>query len=131
MSVPGLFPCLAYRDAPAAIAWIEGALGGRVLSRHDDDSGRVMHAEVAVGEGVVMLGSDGVGLEIAAGTGCVYLVVSPDEIDEHHARAAAPAAKVVRPLDATDYGSRDYVVRDPEGVLWCAGTYRPEAPAAG
>jgi uncharacterized glyoxalase superfamily protein PhnB len=31
----------------------------------------------------------------------------------------------VRPLHDTDYGSRDYMIRDPEGNLWSVDTYRP------
>lgn len=36
-------------------------------------------------------------------------------------------SEVVMELTDQDYGSRDYVARDPEGNLWCFGTYRPEA----
>src|SRR6266540_1434370 len=37
-------------------------------------------------------------------------------------------AEVVRPLEDTDYGSRGYTARDPEGNLWSFGTYQPAAP---
>jgi uncharacterized glyoxalase superfamily protein PhnB len=46
------------------------------------------------------------------------------------ARATAAGATVLRELHETDYGSRDFAVRDPEGNLWSFGTYRGE-PAAG
>jgi uncharacterized glyoxalase superfamily protein PhnB len=42
------------------------------------------------------------------------------------ARATAAGATVVRAPRDEDYGSRDFVVRDPEGVFWCFGTYAGE-----
>jgi uncharacterized glyoxalase superfamily protein PhnB len=46
-------------------------------------------------------------------------------VDALHERAKAAGAEVVmEPMD-TDYGSRDFAIRDPEGNLWNFGTYRP------
>ena len=49
--------------------------------------------------------------------------------------AKAAGARIVRELVDTDYGSRDYAARDPEGHLWSFGTYQPFAtqhpPSAG
>jgi uncharacterized glyoxalase superfamily protein PhnB len=47
--------------------------------------------------------------------------------DRHHAKATAAGAQVVRGLEDTDYGSREYSVRDLEGNLWSFGTYDPYA----
>ena len=52
-----------------------------------------------------------------------------DDVDAHHARAVAAGAEVVRAPAATDYGARDYSVRDLEGRLWSFGTYDPYAEA--
>jgi uncharacterized glyoxalase superfamily protein PhnB len=52
--------------------------------------------------------------------------VVTDEPDALHDRAVAAGAEVVAPLHDTDYGSRDFAVRDPEGNLWSFGTYRGE-----
>jgi len=53
----------------------------------------------------------------------VYVYV--EDVDAHHARARAAGAEIVRPLQDTDYGSREYSVRDLEGHLWSFGTYHP------
>ena len=59
--------------------------------------------------------------ELPAGTGSVYVVTdSPDEL---FARAEAAGATVIRGLTDQDYGSREFTVRDPEGVFWSFGTY--------
>ena len=62
------------------------------------------------------------------GSFAAYVVT--DEPDALSARATAAGATVLRELHETDYGSRDFAVRDPEGNLWSFGTYRGE-PAAG
>lgn len=56
--------------------------------------------------------------ERAPGAASVHLVV-----DDPDARYATAAATVVRPPEDTDYGSRQFVVADPEGNLWSLGTW--------
>src|SRR6478752_9415626 len=51
-----LYGYLSYRDAPAAIAWLE-ALGLRVVSRQDGPDGTVQHAELRLDRAVVMVAS--------------------------------------------------------------------------
>jgi uncharacterized glyoxalase superfamily protein PhnB len=53
-------------------------------------------------------------------------VVVPDA-DAVHARAVAAGAEIIRPLQDTPYGSREFAVRDPEGHSWSVGTYDPWA----
>lgn len=49
--------------------------------------------------------------------------------DAHHDRAKAAGARIVRELQDTDYGSREYSARDFEGNLWSFGTYDPRTAA--
>jgi uncharacterized glyoxalase superfamily protein PhnB len=124
-----VYPFLTYRDARAAIEWLEKAFG---FGRHlvvDGPDGSVVHAELTNGEGMVMLASereDGGRFGHHAGQGWLYVVVA--DADAHHERARRAGAEIV--MEPTDqvYGSRDYSARDPEGNLWSFGTYRPEAP---
>lgn len=123
------YPSLRYHDAAAAIEWLEEAFGFSLVDAHRGDDGRVAHAEVGYGDGIVMLGSesddgDGQTSGQRAGKGWVYVVT--DEPDALFERATAAGAEVVRPLADQDYGSRDFAVRDPEGNLWSFGTYGPE-----
>ena len=53
----------------------------------------------------------------------VYICVN--DIDAHYARAKDAGAEITRDLQDTDYGSREYTARDPEGHLWGFGTYLP------
>jgi uncharacterized glyoxalase superfamily protein PhnB len=51
------------------------------------------------------------------------------DVDAHYARAKGAGAEIVRPLDDTPYGSREYAARDPEGQVWSFGTYDPWSEA--
>jgi uncharacterized glyoxalase superfamily protein PhnB len=129
---PNIFPALRYRDADAAIEWLERAFGFEEKAVHRDGDGVVQHAELRLGDGLVMLGQvrpdgwlgDAVSDAGAAPTS-IYVVV--EDPDAHHARAAEAGAEIIRPLTDQDYGSRDYGARDLEGNAWSFGTYDPYA----
>ena len=140
MGHPSMFPCLSYRDAPAAIEWLCAAFGFEKVVVYEGANGTVEHAELRLGNGMVMLGSpkgEAAGPNAEGGPNdwsqSIYVVLP--EVDAHHARAKAAGARIVRELVDTDYGSRDYAARDPEGYLWSFGTYQPFAtqhpPSAG
>lgn len=126
-------PFLNYEDASAALDWLTKAFGFERTEVHTGEDGTVAHAEMRFADGMIMLGSAGendLGMktprELGAVNQGVYVIVD-NGIDEHYERAVAAGAEVVRPLHDTDYGSRDYIVRDPEGNLWSFGTYRPDS----
>ncbi|HEY7256924.1 MAG TPA: VOC family protein [Solirubrobacterales bacterium] len=125
-----LFPVIRYRDPDAAIEWLGRAFGLTERVVHRDDSGNVMHAELELGDGTVMIGhADPSGWmgggppQPLASTVSLYAVI--EDPDAHHDRAVAAGATVVRELTDQSYGSREYSARDLEGNLWSFGTYRP------
>ena len=123
------YASVRYEDADAAIEWLQAVLGFEAQELVRDDDGNVVHAEVRLGDGLVMLSQAGVGREpfssLPAVAGITYIAI--DDVDGLHERAAAAGGDIaVAPLD-TDYGSRDFTVRDPAGHLWSFGTYRPVA----
>lgn len=119
---------LSYDDPRAARAWLR-ALGFEdgILVPGERD-GEVQHSEMLWPEGGrVMVSSrgkkDGT-FVAAAGAATVYVVVDdPDAVWE---RATALGVRVDRPMEDTDYGSRGFSVRDPEGNSWSFGTYAGE-----
>ena len=121
------YPSFRYRDARAAIDWLVEALGFEVGMVVDGEGDRdVAHAELTLGSGMIMLGSESTSADRwgpHAGQGWVYVAV--EDPDALHERATGAGAEVVmEPMD-TDHGSRDFAIRDPEGNLWNFGTYRP------
>jgi uncharacterized glyoxalase superfamily protein PhnB len=113
-----IYPVIRYRDAQAGIDFLERAFGFRRVQVYEEE-GAVVHAELAYGNGMVMIGP----ATGAATTGWSYVVV--DDADAHYEQAKAAGAEITRPIEDQSYGSRDYSARDPEGNVWSFGTYRP------
>lgn len=128
---PKLYACLSYRNPATAIEFLMRAFGFvTVLIVHDDD-GAITHAEIALGQEIVMLGSSKpelgwispLDLPAVNSTICAFV---PD-VDAHCARTLSEGATLLRPLADTSYGAREYSVKDLEGHHWHFGTYRPTA----
>jgi uncharacterized glyoxalase superfamily protein PhnB len=123
-TAPTIYPSLRYRDARAGIDWLKATFGFDERVVYENEDGTVAHAELSFGPSIVMLGSekdDTYGSHI----GQSWAYVAVEDADERYERARAAGAEIVRELADTDYGSRDFAVRDPEGNLWSFGTYRP------
>jgi len=128
---PRLYPTIRCRDAEAMIAWLKDVLGfsEHVVYRGE---GGVQHAELAFGSSILMLGQDRDdaygrmvgGLENRL-TDSLYLAIA--DADALFAKVKASGVKIEREPYTTDYGSRDFICRDPEGNLWSFGTYWPKA----
>jgi uncharacterized glyoxalase superfamily protein PhnB len=118
-------PVLVYDDGDKAIRFLCEAFGFTENAVHRTPDGTIAHAELAYGGAVIGLSERVAGASSVFDLGpcAVYVVV--DDPDAHHDRAVAAGAEVVYPLTDQDYGSRDYAVRDPEGFVWCFGTYVP------
>jgi uncharacterized glyoxalase superfamily protein PhnB len=129
-----IIPALRYRDAHAAIAFLCEAFGFEMQAVYEGKDGKVEHAQLTFGNGMIMLGSErdteyGRLIKSVAAAGAptsgIYLIVS--DADAHHARAKAAGAEILIELVTQDYGGRDYTCRDPEGHVWTFGTYDPWA----
>jgi uncharacterized glyoxalase superfamily protein PhnB len=125
---PQVWPTLRARDARALIRFLVDAFGFIEVAAYGEGD-HVAHAELAWPPGGgIMLGShrDDPADPWALSPGTFGAYVVTDDPDGLHDRAVKAGATVVRELHDTDYGSRDFAVRDPEGNLWSFGTYRGE-----
>jgi uncharacterized glyoxalase superfamily protein PhnB len=128
-----IMPTLRYRDAPAAIDWLCKVFGFARHAVYPGPDHTIGHAELTLGGGMIMLGShkeDGSGFKSPADFGgfetrSAYIVVA--DADAVYARAREAGGTIVRELQNTDYGSREFAVKDPEGQSWAVGTYNPWA----
>ncbi|GAB3681198.1 VOC family protein [Actinocorallia lasiicapitis] len=125
---PQVWPTLRANDAYGLIKFLVEAFGFTETVVHGDGK-TVHHAELAWPEGGgIMLGSvrdvpdDKWALQ-PGGFGCYVVTDQPDEL---HRRAVSAGAEITMAPMTTDYGSRDFTARDPEGNLWSFGTYRGE-----
>jgi uncharacterized glyoxalase superfamily protein PhnB len=117
-------PVLHYRDPEKALAFLTEAFGFREHAVHRGDDGRIAYVELEFGGCYFGFGVPH-GDDSPFDLGPTVVYVALDDPDAHHARAVAAGAEIVMGLSDQDYGSRDYAARDPEGNVWCFGTYRP------
>ncbi len=126
-----IFPILRYNDARSAIRWLCTTFGF-VEAFSVPDSGRIVrHAQLKLVTNVIMLGSvrpdDGMTSPQVLGISTQALCVYVDDLDAHFERAQSAGAEITSPPKDTDFGAREYHVRDLEGHLWTFGTYLPDA----
>jgi len=123
-----VWPTLRARDARALIRFLTDAFGFEPTVVYGEGE-QVDHAELSWPPGGgIMLGSaregDGTGVTAPGGFSAYVVTAEPDAL---HARARAAGAEITAEPHDTDYGSRDFAARDPEGNRWSFGTY-PGAP---
>lgn len=137
ISSSSVIPCVRYRDAMAAIEWLCRNVGFRKQLVVPGEGGRVLHAQLILGGGMLMLGSADNGdseygrqirqPEEVGGfeTQSPYLMVV--DADEVYRRVKADGGRIVIEIKDEAYGGRGFSCRDPEGHLWNIGTYDPWA----
>jgi uncharacterized glyoxalase superfamily protein PhnB len=137
--VQRIVPMIAYEDAGAAIDWLSEAFGFRERreQRFTAEDGTVTHAELERDGAIVMLATPSAEYRgpkrhreiceqarrwqdnpwVVDG-----LFVAVDDVEAHHAQAAAAGASVIRPLeDSREADMRLYTAEDPEGHRWMFG----------
>ncbi|HEU4998258.1 MAG TPA: VOC family protein [Lapillicoccus sp.] len=126
---------LGYRDATAAIDWLQRALGFDLVRRWPEDGDTVAHAELRRGDAALTLYTDEVGYDRppvkgdTSGIGIYLAVPAAEDVDELYASATAAGGSSVWVPEQSEWNYRCRVV-DPQGVEWTVGTYRPGEPAA-
>ncbi|HEV7731051.1 MAG TPA: VOC family protein [Candidatus Binatia bacterium] len=129
-----MIPTMRYDDAPRMIEWLCAAFGFEQHFVVPGDGGTIAHAQLSHGGGMIMCGSArddewgrivGSARSLGGLTSSVYVVIT--DPDAHCAHARAAGAEILYGPRDTDYGSREYCARDPEGQVWNFGTYDPWA----
>jgi len=128
---PGpVVPRIFYEDVNEAIAWLCGAFGfTERLRTPPGPDGAIHHAQLAVGEGAVILTGRSRGKEAAAPGGAgpdllhpreflQALQVRVEDVDGHFERAQRFGARILHPPASHSFGERQYTAADLEGHLW-------------
>jgi uncharacterized glyoxalase superfamily protein PhnB len=130
-----LVPGLRYSDGPAAIDFLVNAFGFERQLVIPGEGGTIAHAQLVLGEAMIMLGSQP-SAELhailatpseAGGRVTHTIYVKVEDPDAHYARAIAAGAVIVRDIADQDFGGRAYLCRDPEGHCWQFGSFDPWA----
>jgi uncharacterized glyoxalase superfamily protein PhnB len=137
-NLPAIIPMMAYQDVASALEWLAKTFGFRERMRFEDPDGRITHAEMELGGGVIMLANPTPEYqsprrhretcELARAWSRVPwvidgLLVYVDDVDEHFGRAKAAGATILSEPEDQTYGDRNYRVEDLEGHRWMFATH--------
>jgi uncharacterized glyoxalase superfamily protein PhnB len=125
---PRISSSLVYQDAAKAIDWLCRAFGFEVRLKVEGDDGKIVHSELTLGGGVIMVGSEGRrplrnSPRSIGDVNTQSLMVYVDNVDAHCARARAAGAQILEEPSVHDYGKeywadRTYEAQDLEGHRW-------------
>ena len=129
---PDVIPMIAYEDGPAALEWLSRAFGFRERTRMIDAAGRLTHAEMEAGSGLIMLATPTPDYrgprrhrdqcdQARRWSTVPYVIdgvlVAVADVDSHYAGARSAGAHVLSAPEDTGHG-RQYRVEDLEGHRW-------------
>jgi uncharacterized glyoxalase superfamily protein PhnB len=120
---PAFISSLVYQDNRAALKWLQNAFGFEVNEVLTDGEGKIAHAEMSYGDGIIMVGTEWADWTRSpasiGGKNTQRIHVRVERgIDEHCARARQAGAKIVMEPDDMFYGERSYIAADLEGHHW-------------
>jgi PhnB protein len=125
-------PHLIMNDASSALDWYQKALGAEITNRSPGPDGKIMHAEMRVGNSLIMLNDEMGGGKSAKALGGspVSLWVYVEDCDAMFKRAVAAGATVPpgpmgEPADQF-WGDRSGSLVDPEGYTWTIATRKED-----
>ena len=115
-------PSLVIAGAAKAIEFYKKAFGAVEKSRFPAPNGTLMHAEIRIGDSIIMMGDEmpeqgGRGPKSLGGSP-VTLFIYQDNVDAAWKRAVNAGAKVVMPLSDQFWGDRGGCLEDPFGHNW-------------
>ncbi len=131
-SAPGgdIIPCLIYRDIAQAIDWLFDAFGFQERLRIADADGKVGHAQLAIGQGGILLGAPRIGQGFANAPDTAEqrpprpndfshtLLVRVEDVDRHFQHASERGAHILSPPQTCPFGERQYTAEDLDGHRW-------------
>jgi PhnB protein len=125
-------PYLIIQGAAAALSFYEKAFGATELFRMPNPDGKIGHAEIKIGDSVIMLADEHPergyrGPQSLGGTS-VSLMVYVEQVDQVFKQALAAGAKELQPVTNQFYGDRSGTLTDPFGHLWTIATHVEDVP---
>ena len=123
-------PYLVVKDAAGAIDYYKKVFGAQELFRLSGPDGKVGHAELKVGDSIVMLADEAPQMGALSpptiGGSPVRILLYVENVDEIVPRAVAAGAKIVRPVADQFYGDRAGGIEDPFGHYWHVATHKED-----
>jgi PhnB protein len=123
-------PYLAVKNAAEAIDWYKRALGATEILRFEHE-GKVGHAEIRIGDSIVMLSDEwpeGGHLAPQSGGNSVSLMLYVEDVDSVFRQAIDAGATEKRAVEDQFYGDRSGTLTDPFGHRWHISTHVEDVP---
>ena len=119
-NMPRISAYLLYEDVAGALDWLARAFGFRERMRMPGAEGKILHAEMELADGVIMMGNPGADYRNPKRLGHVtqHLYVYVDDVDGHYEHARKAGATILEKPEDQFYGDRRYGAEDPEGHHW-------------
>jgi PhnB protein len=125
-------PYLIVKGAAEAIEFYKRAFGATELMRMADPKGRVGHAEIRIGDSVIMLADEypemGHRGPRSLGGSSVSILLYLEDVDTVFERALKAGARAQRPVQNQFYGDRSGTLEDPFGHVWTIATHVEDVP---
>ena len=122
-----LTPYMTVRNARAAIDFYKKAFGAEKVLQLDTADGTIAHAEIRIGDSVVMLSEEneawGTRSPLSLGGSPMFLMAYVADVDAAFRRAIDAGATEVRPVADQFYGDRSGTLKDPYGHQWTLSTH--------
>jgi PhnB protein len=121
-----VIPALAFKGADAAIKWYVNVFGAKQKMRFDSPDGTVAHAEVTLGDNVIMLSEENPQFNSSPKTlkgNSVNLCIYVPDVDATIKKAVDNKAKLIKPAEDQFYGDRSGRIEDPFGYFWIISTH--------
>ncbi|MGM3274843.1 VOC family protein [Ralstonia sp. 24A2] len=120
-------PYLSIKGAARAIEYYKQAFGATELLRAPGPDGRVMHAEIRIGDSVIMMADEVPNMASASPdtlqSTSVGLMIYVPNVDTVFANALKAGGTEVRPVVDQFYGDRSGTLKDPFGHVWTVSTH--------
>jgi PhnB protein len=120
-------PYLIIRGAAEAIEFYKRAFGATEVLRMADPQGRVGHAEIRIGDSVIMLADEhpsfGYRGPRSLGGSSVSILLYMEDVDAVFERAVKAGGRLLRPVTDQFYGDRSGTLEDPFGHVWTVATH--------
>ena len=125
-------PYLIIDGAAKALDFYQRVFGAQERVRMPGRGGKVGHAEISIGDSVIMLADEHPEMEArgprAFGGSPVSLVLYVEDVDATVKAAVAAGAKLLRPVEDKFYGDRSGTIEDPFGHHWHVSTHQEDVP---
>lgn len=127
-------PYMTIKNAAKALDFYKKAFNAKELFRMDDPGGKIMHAEIQIGDSKLMLSDEmpewNTKSPESYGGSPMSLMLYVEDVDSLFKQAMNAGATEVKAVENQFYGDRSGTLKDPFGHIWTLATHVEDVPEA-